>query len=401
MQASEQAVELSEGGIPEETAVMTAQGPVAVEDLTVGSQVYALDVTTGLTKLKPVTGIIPFEYSGPGIHAEARRIDLRLHPEQRLPFRTAAIDTVRFQRVADIETLSEYHLISGWQSTPGQRLETVDITDLTDSFEVCVSTDCHGHTFRAALPEGCEPIGKNGATGYHFDAGTFKRYQATLESLGSDVFVRAGKNHHRRPYRFDGDDFIRFLGWFVTEGSITQDPDSESATVRITQKTPEYARRIAALFRRMNLDVSDYEGAFSLGSKLYARLLERLCGNGSHSKHLPELTWNLSTEQQRLLLEVLLDGDGNDWGVYYTSSDQLARDVLRLCVEVGLKPRYGRRNEMWQLYIGQVNDRLSPDRQVSQIDIESCLYRLTVADYSVVLMGRNGKFQWVGVSGVS
>jgi len=96
-----------------------------------------------------------------------------------------------------------------------------------------------------------------------------------------------------------------------------------------------------------------------------------------------------------------LDGDGNDWGVYYTSSDQLARDVLQLCVEVGLKPRYGRRNEMWQLYIGQVNDRLSPDRQVSRIDIESCLYRLTVADYSVVLMGRNGKFQWVSVSRVS
>ena len=112
MQLSEPAIELSRGGVLEGTAVMTARGPVPVENLDVGDQVYALDVTTDLVKLKPVVDIEPFNYSGPIIHAEARRIDLRLHPEQRLPYRTKSVDTVRFQRAGDIETQSAYHLIS-------------------------------------------------------------------------------------------------------------------------------------------------------------------------------------------------------------------------------------------------------------------------------------------------
>jgi len=101
------------------------------------------------------------------------------------------------------------------------------------------------------------------------------------------------------------------------------------------------------------------------------------------------------------LLSVLMDGDGNDWDVYYTSSDQLAKDVARLCVEVGLKPRYGYSDGIWKLYIGQVNDRLHSGRQTSRTNVHDRLYRLTIADYHVVLMGRNGKFQWIGVSRVS
>ena len=401
MQLSEPAIELSRGGVLEGTAVMTARGPVPVENLDVGDQVYALDVTTDLVKLKPVVDIEPFNYSGPIIHAEARRIDLRLHPEQRLPYRTKSVDTVRFQRAGDIETQSAYHLISEWQSTPGRRLETIDVTDYVSEFEASVSIDCHGHTFRAALPEDCEPTGRNGATGYHFDSKTFKGYQDTLESLGSEVFIRDSKNHWRRPYRFDGDDFIRFLGWFITEGSITRKSDRDSAAISIAQKTPKYCQRLERLFDRVGLDVDDSGSSYSFGSKVYARLLERLCGDGSESKHLPALMWDLSTEQQELLLSVLMDGDGNDWDVYYTSSDQLAKDIARLCVEVGLKPRYGYSDGIWELYIGQVNDRLHSGRQTSLADVHDRLYRLTVADYHVALMGRDGKFQWVGVSRVS
>jgi hypothetical protein len=401
MQAPTQAIELSDGGIPEETKVVTADGPVSVDELSAGDQVYALDVTTGLVKLKPVTGIERFHYDGPLLKAEARRIDLRLHPEQRLPYRTRSVDTVRFQRAGDIESLSEYYLVNEWRTKPAHRLETVDVTDLTDDFEVCVSTDCHGHSFRAALPEGCEPVGKNVATGYHFDAETFKQHQDTLESLGSDVFIRDGKNHWRRPYRFDGDDFIRFIGWFVTEGSITQKTDRDSAAISIAQETPEYCRRLESLFDRMGFEVSDAGSSYSFGSKVYARLLGRLCGKESRSKRLPGFVWDLSTEQQELLLEVFIDGDGNDWDVFYTSSNRLARDVMRLCVEVGMKPRYGRSDETWELYIGQVNDQLHPKKQASWIDVNEQLYQLSVADYSIVLVGRNGKFQWVGVSNIS
>ena len=39
----------------------------------------------------------------------------------------------------------------------------------------------------------------------------------------------------------------------------------------------------------MGLDVDDSGSSYSFGSKVYARLLEQLCGDGSESKHLPEV----------------------------------------------------------------------------------------------------------------
>jgi len=401
MHTPEQPIELTDGGVPSETAVLTARGPVSVVNLDVGDRIYALDVATGLVKLKTVTGIEQFNYSGPLLEAEARRIDLRLHPEQRVPYRTRSMDTVRFQRAGDIAERCEYHLISEWHPTPGRRLDTVDVTDFLDTFEVTVSIDCHGHTFRAALPDGCEPTGRNSSTGYHFDSSTFTQHQDTLESLGSNVFIREGPNHWRRPYRFAGDDFIRFLGWYITEGSIIRKQDRDSASISIAQQSPEYCHRLDALFERLRIDVDASGSSYSFGSKVYARLLERLCGGKSDSKHLPEFVWGVHADQQHLLLEVLLDGDGNDWDVFYTSSDRLAADVARLCVEVGLKPRYGRSDGIWQHYIGQVNDRLHPTEQITRTNVQEQLYQLTVADYSVVLMGRNGKLQWMGVSNVT
>ncbi len=38
---------------------------------------------------------------------------------------------------------------------------------------------------------------------------------------------------------------------------------------------------------------------------------------------------------------------------------------------------------------------------VSTTLTQAVLYRLTVADYGTVLAGRNGRFQWIGVSNIS
>jgi hypothetical protein len=402
MQESPHAVELTAGGITGDTELVTAAGPTAVANLDIGTRVYALNPTTGLAKLKPITKIETFDYQGSLIHAEARRVDLLLHPNQRLPYRTGSISRTRFQRAGDLDDRELYHFLNQWQTVPGDDIETVDITDLCSDFEACATIDSHGHTFRAALPEGCEPTGRNGWTGYHFDAETFKRYQGEIESLATDVTVRARKNTRRRPYRFDGDDFVRFIGWFVTEGSTTWRTDRDTAVVSIAQKTDEHRTQLRELFNRMGIDCSISESGFSFGSTLYADLLEELCGASSQSKRLPDFVWGLNDGQQKLLLSVLMDGDGNDWGVYYTSSRQLAGDVARLCLKVGIKPRYNHRDGMWELYIGEVNDRLTASKQVStREDEDRALYRLTVDDYSVVMMGRNGKFQWVGISAVS
>jgi len=81
---------------------------------------------------------------------------------------------------------------------------------------------------------------------------------------------------------------------------------------------PEYCYRLDALFDRMEIDVDASGSSYSLGSKVYARILERLCGGESDSKHLPAFIGEVHTDLQERLLEVLLAGDGNDWDVFCT-----------------------------------------------------------------------------------
>ncbi|QLD90393.1 hypothetical protein HWV07_15660 [Natronomonas salina] len=397
------AVDIADGGLTERTQVLTTDGPIAAAGLEVGDEVYALNPATRILKRKPVTGIERVEYDGPLVHANARRIDWLLHPEQPIPYRTDAIERLRLQRAGDLDELGKYRLVNEWRSLSRPSLEQVDVTEFVDEFQACVEVDCHGHSFRASLPEGCVPVGRNGFTGYHFDAATFKQYQETLESLGTDVRIRDKKGHWRRPYRFDGDDFIRFIGWYVTEGSITEKVNSDSASISISQKIPEYRDRIEQLFERLGISVHASKGSFAFSSNLYARLLTDMCGEGCREKCLPEFVWNLDTEQQELLLQVLLDGDGNDHQIYFTTSRQLADDVLRLCVETSRKPRYTFKEGrgMWRIFVGKVNDQLSSKRQVSMTEDSVTLYRLTIEDYSLVMAGRNGRFQWLGVSSVS
>ena len=60
---------------------------------------------------------------------------------------------------------------------------------------------------------------------------------------------------------------------------------------------------------------------------------------GASNKKLPEWVWNLNKEQSQLLLTSMMLGDGyinkSNANLYYTSSEQLANDVTRLCLHAG------------------------------------------------------------------
>jgi DNA polymerase I len=295
-----------------------------------------------------------------------------------------------------------YRFIKEWYPPRQERLDTIDITDHLKTFQARATTDRHGNTFRAALPAGCEPSYVNSHSGYHFDAVTFKRYQSEIEAVADEVSVREGLNQRTRPYRFDGDDFIEFIGWFVTEGSIHWRDGKRTATVFIAQDTPKYRRQIRALFGRLGISVSETPKRFAFGSMLFGVLLKSMCGKDSRTKRLPQFVWRLSTEQKRLLLDTLLAGDGSRNRIYYTISERLAHDVLRLALELRYKPRYTRRESgCWRVYLSRGNNCFRASKALSSVDSRTLLYQLVIEDFSAVIAGRDGRFQWIGVSGVT
>jgi DNA polymerase I len=390
-----------DGGFGTDTEVFTTRGPRPAGDVCEGDIVYALEPGTRLVKRKPITNVETRAYRGRAVSIRTRRADLLVAPEHPILFRTRADSVPRFRPAARIGDREHHRFISEWRTPSKPWLETVDLTDITGGFEACVQTDQHGHSFRAALPDGCEPTYRSQCVGYCFDATTFNAHQEALEQLGTGVGIRTGKKHRSRPYRFDGDDFIEFLAWFVTEGSVYWKDDRESATVQIAQETPRHRRAIRALLDRMALRYSETNRTFRIGSHLYGRLLTTLCGSDSREKRLPSLVWRLPDSQQELLLETLVAGDGNDRGTYYTASDRLAGDVLALALQLGIKPRYTRRRGIWNIYLNRVNDGFQTESHVTSKLLDGTLVRLTIADYPAVLAGRNGRFQWVGVNKVS
>lgn len=390
---------LAPGGFAPEMQVMTPAGPTPVTDLTPDQHVYALDPTTRLVKPQRLVAVERVPHAAELVTIRTQRADLCVAPGHRLPVRTAGRERITVERAGALDK-EYYKFVTEWQTPTRPRLGTVDITTVLEDFEACATTTDHGHTFRAALPEGCAPCRRNSHAGYYFDAATFRRYQDAIEAAADEVTVHAGPNHHRRPYRFDGDDFLELLGWFAAEGCVYWPDDSETAEIKIAQETTEHRTAITELFDRLGIDVTVDDRAVRFSSVLFGRMLERLCGSDSRSKRLPALVWRASRGQRRALLDTLLRGDGNERQTYYTTSDRLACDVLRLGLDCGIKPRYTRRDGVWQLYLRRVNDGFQAQHRGTTTD-PNVAYRLTVANYGVVMAGRNGKFQWVGTSGVA
>lgn len=385
------------GGLTGDTEVITTDGLARVASLSPGDEIYTLDLETGLTTTTPIRSIERTTVDEL-VAIETRRADLRVAPDQPIPFTTRHVPDPRIVTAGAVDSRAAYLFVNTWRRPPTLEPTHIDITDLLadDEYEMCATFEAHGHTVRAALPTGCEPVRRNGAVGYCFDAPTFKRHQATIERLADHVAIHAGPNHHRRPYRFAAADFLRFLGWYITEGSVHWSETSHTAQVQIAQETPSHRHAIAALFERLGLSVQRNDRRFAFGSVVFGRLVERLCGTTSRTKHLPPFIWDWSQAHQRLLLDVLLNGDGNARGTYYTVSERLATDVLRLCVECGIKPRYARRDGMWRVYIRDVNDGFRPDRHVRRCPGRRPVYRLRLRAGHTVMAGRNGRFQWVG-----
>ncbi|MFB6202661.1 MAG: hypothetical protein ABEI98_11720 [Halorhabdus sp.] len=390
------------GGLTGDTEVLTTDGLARIASLTPDDDIYTLDLETGLTTTTPIQSIGRTTVDEL-VAIETRRADLRIAPDQHIPFTTRHVSDPRLVRAGAVADRAAYLFVNTWRRPPAPEPAHVDITEWLgdDEYEICATFEAHGHTVRAALPTGCEPVRRNGVVGYCFDPPTFKRHQAAIERLADHVAIHAGPNHHRRPYRFAADDFLRFLGWYITEGSVSWSETSHTAQVQIAQATPSHRDAIAALFERLGISGHRNNERFMFGSVVYGRLLERLCGPTSRTKHLPPFIWEWSQAAQRLLLAVLLKGDGNARGTYYTASERLATDLLRLCVECGIKPRYARRGEMWRVYIRDVNDGFRPERHVRRLQSAEDMCRLTLRDGDAIMAGRNGRFQWLGVAPLS
>jgi DNA polymerase I len=234
-----------------------------------------------------------------------------------------------------------------------------------------------------------------------FDDATFTQYREAIESFRAPRWIQGSPAARWRPSSFDPIRFCRLVGWFVTEGSVTPKSNRNTIEISIAQRQDHHRAHIAELLERMGLKPAVSGCSVSFSSRVYGQLLGRLCGDGSHQKRLPDFVWSLPERHRRVLLDTLMAGDGSsDRRTYYTASDQLRSDVCRLAVSLGIKPRFYPNDDGWAISLSRIKDRIQR-YQVSRGASATGGYRVTIEDYPVVLAGRDGKFQWVGVSRIT
>lgn len=145
------------------------------------------------------------------------------------------------------------------------------------------------------------------------------------------------KGYETEPITVKMDDWLEFLGYFLSEGSLQKHCETGVPyRVYISQKIPESTEIIRTCLEKLPFEYS-YDGAnFSISSKQLAGHLVEF--GKCHEKYVPAYAKQVPPEQIRILLDALVLGDGwvcNRHMGYATSSKRLADDVTELLLKVG------------------------------------------------------------------
>ncbi|MDW5561669.1 MAG: LAGLIDADG family homing endonuclease [Methanomassiliicoccus sp.] len=277
------------------------------------------------------------------------------------------------------------------------------------------------HPFRLQRMDGL-PIGKkmkfrrnatwNGEEKEMFDLPRVEKYgnQARVPRISSK--------------QFEMDDWLEFLGYFISEGSV-QKANGIPHRVHITQtKDPNKVEKIGKCIERLGYKAS-YDGHnFAISDKQLANYLAPL--GKCHEKYIPREYLQLSSRQLLILFEALMLGDGyhrktTGHREYGTSSKKLADGVQELALKIGISAnikvvlpgRYssrlnGRKIEyavphyvvsLIDGYRRNMNEPMintSPSRKnIFKVQYSGRIYCVEVPNH-VLYVRRNGKPVWCG-----
>ena len=156
--------------------------------------------------------------------------------------------------------------------------------------------------------------------------------------------------HAKQAYVSDA--FVRLIGWWIAEGSF----NASKTSFTLAQASGPLAERMIETLRELEIAATvtrsknrkrphELEMCYITSRRTRAGRgvtdwLRRECGVGAAGKRLPASTWSLPPSKKAVLLEALIDGDGSrlSYGgrLYHTVSRQLADDVQRLSIELGM-----------------------------------------------------------------
>ncbi|MFQ3318007.1 MAG: DNA polymerase I [Natronomonas sp.] len=398
-----------------DTDVATPDGLRNIRDLEIGDPIYTLNPETFECEVKPVVDTQSYDNEyGELHHVSGNTHDFKVTENHRfLLSKTRGWDDLdpgdfEFAEYRDVPD-SERFAFPNHEPIVGTSRDRFRLFEDVENGYAAVYADDGLSEFRSAIPAGMESALEwaNGTsrlaateekTGkYLIPVDTYREHREIIEEEADEVFLKYDRGHAETPTSFPMNDWLELVGWFVTEGSLIR----ETPGIVLHQQSQAGRDSIRDLLDRMDLNYSADESAFYISNTFLHDWLLDQCGDGYAEKRLPEWVFDLDAAHLQSLMETLVDGDGmrTDSGLrtFWTKSDQLKADIVRLAIHCGEKPTVSRQSDgTWYVSIGKQGSMKKANAAVEPHDGQ--VHCVTAKDNHVVLAGRNGHLQWVGQS---
>jgi dTDP-D-glucose 4,6-dehydratase len=268
----------------ETTKCWSEKGIVSIDQLQVGDKVWTLADNKNLT-LEPILEIVNSPYEGEMINFVSNKTNLSVTPNHRMVTKTRneAEWSIRYASDMFDRRDRQYIPLSGdWNYNDSEEIDLAEHIDFSK---------------------------------LHFNANVPNK---TLSKKS----------------------FMRFVGWYVTEGFCRVQRRSGPS---ICQKKNHFFDEIEESMKIFGINITRSMSksgttVFELNSNVIGEFCKTNFGASSHEKRLPQWIKNSSKENLSHLFDAMMKGDGTihkSYRRFYTSSYQLAQDFAEIAIKLG------------------------------------------------------------------
>jgi intein/homing endonuclease len=227
-----------------------------------------------------------------------------------------------------------------------------------------------------------------------------------------------------RKFNLNINDWLRFLGWFVSEGHVStvnvKGRGYPTFYTSITQtKSEEYRDEIQKTIAEMGFKVKFGKEKITIGSRAITKYLMDNCYNGdfvkiktvynSHNKVVPSFIKSCSKEQILIFLNAFFKGDGNgcifknagNSRICWTCSKKLADDLQELCLKAGFYCKVSKRRDK-NIYRITINNSYENAyvriKNIEKVPYKGKVWCVETNPYNTIFVRRNGTCHWTGNS---
>jgi len=380
----------------EDTKILTKDGLLGINELTVSNDVATLNKNGYLEYHKPKK-IFRYNYNGNLIHIKNRSIDLKITPNHEVYYRRRF--SALYSKINKNKREKAKKTVKKAKELRKNGLTYAKIGNLLG---------VHGVTISRWLHEKTKPYYKKSNPNFDLMPISYLMKKLKTESIEMKAncnWVGTSPSHifvipkqfiirNRGIHTFPVIPFLKFMGWYLSEGWTC------GKSIHIGQKKQQNLERIKNVLMELGVYISqDKDGVYFTNSAL-ARYLKQF--GHAKDKYIPQWIKKLSPKYLRYIFDTLMLGDGhyrnNCPRKYTTTSQKLMNDMLEIALKLGFPVSIGKYKNVYNVYFKRKRfgtPRLSHNPKITKYN--GRIWDVEVPNH-IIMVERNGTLCWTGNS---